>query len=94
MRRSNTSACQVCLLQTLEMATKEHRKQTRNDERLDIGHAQQLRWEQMVFQMGADCLSDRSRLLFRWEQIPFNKLPFAQEADYLSDNSRLPFRRP
>lgn len=71
MRKSNTSACQVCLLQTLEMATKEQRKQTRNDEGLDIGSAQQLSWEQMVFQMGADCLSDGSRSPFRWEQIAF-----------------------
>ena len=65
MRKSNTSACQVCLLQTLEMATKEQRKQTRKDEGLDIGSAQQLSWEQMVFQTGAGRLLDGSRLPLR-----------------------------
>ena len=88
MCRSDNSACQLCLLQTLEMAAEEQRKKTWNDEGRDLGHVQQLRWEQMVFQMGADGLSDGSRSSVRREQIAFQ-----MGADCLLDRSRLPFRR-
>ncbi|KAA6426712.1 MAG: hypothetical protein FRX49_03822 [Trebouxia sp. A1-2] len=70
------------------MAAEEQRKKTWNDEGRDLGHVQQLRWEQMVFQMGADGLSDGSRSSVRREQIAFQ-----MGADCLLDRSRLPFRR-
>ncbi len=85
MRKSNNSACQLCLLQTLEMAAEEQRKQTQNDDGLDIAHVQQLKWGQTAFQMGPDCLSDGSKLI-----LDGGRLPFRQEQVAFCTGARLP----